>query len=180
MKMPLSIPEVRAIWVRNGGSPALAPIAVGVASAESGRITDNISPSSDYGLWQINSTNFGHLGLDTVSALDPDRNAVAAITMSGNGTNWAAWCTCWQDPFHNCGYGYLPVPQRDTPAWDGLLGAIAVLQSQPFEPAPAVSSTNTTGLIGTWSLVTDFYGSFARRIWADLNGARSAIRRVPL
>lgn len=180
MSRQFTIPEVRGFWVRNGGSPALAPIAVGVSSAESGRFADAISPAHDYGLWQINESNFGHLGLDTVSALDPDRNAIAAITMSGNGTNWAAWCTCWQDPYHNCGHGYLPVPQRDTPAWTGVLGAIAVLQSQPFEPAPAVSSTNITGLTGTWSSVTDFYGPFSRRMWADINGARAAIRRIPL
>lgn len=55
--------------------------------AESGGKSWAISPSSDFGLWQINS---GHGALAT---LDPLANAKAAILISSNGANWNPWTT---------------------------------------------------------------------------------------
>jgi hypothetical protein len=125
------------VWEANGGDKAHVIVAVAVASAESGRNTNAISPSSDYGLWQINSSNFGWLGLTPSTALEADPNAKAAIRMSGNGSNWAPWCTCWVDPAANCGHGNLPYPEQGSPAYGWIdTVAKALGQSPPTPPPP--------------------------------------------
>lgn len=134
--MELTIPQCAYVWERNGGAKAHVVVAVAVATAESSRNTTAISPSSDYGLWQINSSNFGWLGLTPGTALMADPNARAAIRMSGDGTNWAAWCTCWTDPARDCGHGNLPFPQRGSPAYGFVDQVAAVLGVQPPVPPP--------------------------------------------
>jgi hypothetical protein len=132
----LTIPQCAYVWEANGGDKAHVIVAVAVSSAESSRDTTAISPSSDYGLWQINSSNFGWLGLTATTALEADPNAKAAIRMSGNGTNWAPWCTCWTDPANNCGHGFLPYPQAGSPAYGYINQVAAALHQSPPTPPP--------------------------------------------
>lgn len=134
--MILTIPQCAYVWEANGGDKAHVIVAVAVSTAESGRNTIAISPSSDYGLWQINSSNFGWLGLTASTALQADPNARAAIRMSGNGTNWAPWCTCWVDPAANCGHGNLPYPEQGSPAYNQIDAVARALGQQPPTPPP--------------------------------------------
>lgn len=75
------------LWKQAGGNPADAFMAAEIAMAESGGNQYALSPTNDYGYWQINASNGA---LATYNAYG---NARAAITLSGNGTNWSPWTT---------------------------------------------------------------------------------------
>lgn len=158
----LTVPQCAYVWEHVGGNKAHVIVAVAVSSAESGRRTDAISPSSDYGLWQINSSNFGSQHLTAQTALEAYPNARAAVNMSGNGTNWAPWCTCWVDPAANCGHGFLPYPQPGSPAYNEIdMVARALGQSPPTPPPGGVSGhvggTDPTPVINALvAMVTDY------------------------
>lgn len=79
---------LESLWISEGGNPGEAFIAAEIATAESGGNPGAISPTADYGLWQINISN----GYGT-SALDPVVSARAAIALSNNGANWSPWTT---------------------------------------------------------------------------------------
>jgi LysM repeat protein len=75
------------LWIDAGGSPSAAFMAAEIAMAESGGNQYALSPTDDYGYWQINASNGA---LATFSAYG---NARAAITLSNDGTNWSPWTT---------------------------------------------------------------------------------------
>ena len=75
------------LWEQAGGSPAHAFMAAEIAMAESGGNPNAISPTDDFGLWQINGS---HGSLATLNAL---QNAKSAIILSDDGTNWGPWTT---------------------------------------------------------------------------------------
>ena len=75
------------LWEQAGGSPAHALMAAEIARAESGGNPNAISPTDDFGLWQINGV---HGSLATLNAY---QNARSAVILSGNGTNWNPWTT---------------------------------------------------------------------------------------
>jgi LysM repeat protein len=75
------------LWEQEGGSPAAAFMAAEIAMAESGGDPSAISPTDDFGLWQINGSN------GSLATLNPFQNAKSAITLSDNGTDWNPWTT---------------------------------------------------------------------------------------
>lgn len=75
------------LWISEGGNSGVAFIAAEIAMAESGGNPSAISPTDDFGLWQINGS-WGAL-----ASLNPYTNARAAISISGDGTNWSPWTT---------------------------------------------------------------------------------------
>jgi len=75
------------LWEQAGGSSAHAFIAAEIAMAESGGNANAISPTNDFGLWQINGSN------GALATLNPLQNAKSAVALSGNGTNWGPWTT---------------------------------------------------------------------------------------
>lgn len=75
------------LWEQEGGSPAAAFMAAEIAMAESGGEPNAISPTDDFGLWQINGSN------GSLATLNPFQNAKSAITLSDNGTDWNPWTT---------------------------------------------------------------------------------------
>ena len=75
------------LWEQEGGSPGAAFMAAEIATAESGGDPSAISPTDDFGLWQINGSN------GALATLNPFQNAKSAITLSDNGTNWNPWTT---------------------------------------------------------------------------------------
>jgi LysM repeat protein len=80
---------LEGLWEAAGGSPGEAFMAAEIAMAESGGQQYAVSPSDDYGYWQINMPSWGP-GLAT---FDPIGNAKAAIQISQDGTNWSPWTT---------------------------------------------------------------------------------------
>lgn len=82
-----SCASLESLWISAGGNPSDAFIAAEIATAESGGNPDAISPTDDFGLWQIN----GSWG--AMASLNPWTNVHSAITISNNGTNWSPWTT---------------------------------------------------------------------------------------
>lgn len=87
--MAYTYAELKALWLKYGGSAASADTAAAVALAESGGVATasgtNTDGSVDRGLWQINSVHGG------LSTFDVAANTKAAIKISNNGTNWNPW-----------------------------------------------------------------------------------------
>lgn len=73
------------LWMAVGGSGRTASHAACIAEHESGGNPDAISPTNDWGLWQI------HDGGPRM--LNPAANAATAVRMSDDGRNWSAWTT---------------------------------------------------------------------------------------
>ena len=99
------------LWIKNGGSVALAPIMAGIAMAESGGNWFNLNNNAktgDYsvGLWQINY--FGNLlgprsakyGTPAQLRADPNLQAKAAIDLAQGGKGLGNWTT-WTNRFTN-------------------------------------------------------------------------------
>lgn len=78
---------LETLWLDAGGAPGAAELAAAVAMAESGGAQYALSPTQDYGYWQI---NVSHGSLATFSAMG---NARAAVIISGDGTDWWPWTT---------------------------------------------------------------------------------------
>lgn len=75
------------LWEQAGGSATDAFMAAEIAEAESGGNPNAISPTADYGLWQINRSN------GSLATLNPYQNARSAIILSHDGTDWDPWTT---------------------------------------------------------------------------------------
>jgi LysM repeat protein len=78
---------LESLWKAAGGNPADAVMAAEIAMAESGGNPNAISPTNDYGLWQINASN------GSLATLSPSGSAHSAVVLSSNGSNWGPWTT---------------------------------------------------------------------------------------
>ena len=179
-----TVPELAAIWVNNGGARNAVVSAVAVCKAESGGNDHAVSPSSDYGLWQINTINFASQGLNFSNVFDPNVNARVAIRMSGNGTNWAAWCTAWANPAANCGHGFLPIPEDASAAGAWIPNVAAQLRQSgipttvPTGPPNFPTFNNYVSDVNNgWATVQQYFAGGARRQWSALH-YRNAITRT--
>ncbi len=76
------------LWEDAGGSQAEAFTAAEIAMAESGGSQYALSPTDDYGYWQINGSHGPAL-----ATFDAYGNARAAIIISDDGTDWDPWTT---------------------------------------------------------------------------------------
>jgi LysM repeat protein len=79
---------LETLWEAAGGSHSAAFMAAEVAMAESGGRQYALSPTNDYGYWQINGSHG-----PAEATFNPMGNAKAAIAISDDGTNWDAWTT---------------------------------------------------------------------------------------
>jgi LysM repeat protein len=84
----LNCSGLEALWEAAGGSHGEAFMAAEIAEAESGGNQYALSPTNDYGYWQINGS-WGP-ALATYSAIG---NAKAAVHISEDGSNWSPWTT---------------------------------------------------------------------------------------
>jgi LysM repeat protein len=75
------------LWNSAGGNPADAFMAAEIAMAESGGNQYALSPTDDYGYWQINASN------GALATFNAYGNARSAIILSDDGANWDAWTT---------------------------------------------------------------------------------------
>ncbi len=82
-----SCSSLESLWKQAGGSPAHALMAAEIARAESSGNPNAISPTDDFGLWQINASN------GALATLNPYENARSAIILSHDGANWDPWTT---------------------------------------------------------------------------------------
>ncbi len=75
------------LWDQAGGNPADAFMAAEIAMAESGGNQYALSPTDDYGYWQINISN------GALATFNAYGNARSAIIISHDGTDWYPWTT---------------------------------------------------------------------------------------
>jgi hypothetical protein len=80
-----SFAGMERIWIAAGGSPSAAYRAACIAEHESSGRSWVVSPTNDWGLWQIHAGGY--------AMLNPYANAQRAIAISGNGSNWSQWTT---------------------------------------------------------------------------------------
>lgn len=78
---------LEGLWEEAGGPAGEAFMAAEIAKAESGGNPAAVSPTDDFGLWQINGSH------GSLATLSPLGNARAAVAISGGGSNWEAWTT---------------------------------------------------------------------------------------
>lgn len=78
---------LESLWEQAGGAASQAVTAASVAMAESGGNPGAISPTDDYGLWQINASH------GSMASLDPMTNARSAVAISNDGADWGPWAT---------------------------------------------------------------------------------------
>jgi LysM repeat protein len=83
----LSCSGLEQLWTDAGGAPDEAFMAAEIAMAESSGNQYALSPTDDYGYWQINISN------GSLATFNAYGNARAAITLSDDGTNWSPWTT---------------------------------------------------------------------------------------
>lgn len=83
-----SFSALEAIWREAGGSAAAEVTAACIAEHESGGRSWAISPTDDWGLWQINASHG-----PAMATLSPLPNARAAVIISSDGRDWSAWTT---------------------------------------------------------------------------------------
>lgn len=179
-----SVVEVARIWIRNGGTRVTDQLinACAVCWAESGGDSTAISPSSDYGLWQINSTHFGDGIISSSNWFNVDANAREAIKLSGNGQNWAAWCTAWANPAGNCGHGYVHDVQPGSPAFKQLNQVEADLAGANLAgggggPSAPVHIGNAS-VASAWGAMQNYTAHGAPSQWNDLHNLQNAIERI--
>jgi len=84
----LSCAGLEQLWEDAGGSQAEAFTAAEIAMAESSGNQYALSPTDDYGYWQINGSHGPAL-----ATFDAYGNARAAIIISDDGTDWDPWTT---------------------------------------------------------------------------------------
>jgi LysM repeat protein len=84
----LNCSGLEALWEAAGGSHAEAFMAAEIAEAESGGNQYALSPTNDYGYWQINGSHG-----PAMATFNPMGNAKAAIAISDDGRDWGAWTT---------------------------------------------------------------------------------------
>jgi LysM repeat protein len=83
----LGCPGLEELWEEAGGSDAQAVMAASIAMAESGGQQFATGAAGERGYWQINPDH------GSLSTYDPLGNAQAAVTISGDGTDWTPWTT---------------------------------------------------------------------------------------
>jgi len=83
----LSCSGLEQLWDSAGGNPSDAFMAAEIAMAESGGQQYALSPTDDYGYWQINASN------GSLATFNAYGNARSAIILSQDGTNWSPWTT---------------------------------------------------------------------------------------
>jgi hypothetical protein len=109
----LTYSQLEQLWVSNGGSNLVAPVAAAIAMAESSGRTDAESANPDGGTnvgpWQIDTRGVGN-GYSVGQLLDPNTNARLAIRGSDNGANWSPWATWSSGAYKKFLHGNVPLP----------------------------------------------------------------------
>ncbi len=84
----LGCADLEALWEAAGGGSGEAFMAAEIAMAESGGNQYALSPTNDYGYWQINGSHG-----PAEATFNPIGNARAAIAISDGGRDWYPWTT---------------------------------------------------------------------------------------
>lgn len=170
--------QVANVWYQAGGSSRGVIMAVAVAFAESGGNTSAVSPSSDYGLWQINAIHFGDGIIGWNNWASAGVNAREAIKISGNGSNWAAWCTMWANPARDCGHGHITYPQSGSAVARTLPQIERALGGTVAPPPGRFPVTISQQLDASWNDHRSWVTTGSNRMWWSIERIRRASIRL--
>lgn len=175
-----SFGQIIGLWRAAGGPAGSEEVAAAVAIAESSGNDFAISPTADYGLWQINANVWfgraGDCGIGWGNWYQPSVNACAAVHISG-GHNFGAWCTMWADPARDCATGYLSYPQAGSRAL-AVLTQYGGAGGQPSGGGGGPPAASTAGVTASWGNIQAFFGADARIMFARIGSVRQTARSL--
>lgn len=174
----LSIQQIADAWVAAGGDPGKRDWACAIALAESGGNPRAISLSGDYGLYQINTSNWPAFGLSIGNVFDVSVNTKVAISLSRNGTDWGDWCTAVA-PGVPCGsVRPLPIPQAGSPANIKIVAVRQVLATPQQDVPGPTGGSNANSFATAWGQLTTYAREGAQAHWQGLEDVYQALGSV--
>lgn len=120
---------------------------VAIAECESSLDDQAVSPTGAIGLWQVEPYTATSLGFQPREMYNPDVNALAAVRLSGNGANVAAWDTCYADINRTGRYAVLSWPEPGSCAANHLAGVSVSVGTANSGGAAAPPPAGVTGTI---------------------------------
>lgn len=141
-------------WVSNGGPKNRVVAWVSVAVAESSLDTEAVSPTDARGLWQIEPYSWPEVAGPISNWDNPGFNALAAVTLSGGGANFAPWDTAYANIYSSGRYSFLNWPEVGSAAYNNMGWVAAKIAGVPFTGTTAPSEP---GLDGSLPAAIAFY-----------------------
>lgn len=123
----LSARDVAGFWQGAGGPPSRDVEWVAIAMGESSLDTAALSSAGAIGLWQIMPFWAAHFGITVDSLYDPRTNALVTVSISGNGTNCAAWDSAYANIYASGRYAFLAFPEKGSADYNNLALAASEL-----------------------------------------------------
>lgn len=127
----LTAHQVAGYWTGAGGPRNRAVEWVAIAMGESGLDDSVVSSAGAIGLWQIMPFHAAEFGITVDSLYDPRTNALVAVSLSGYGTNCAAWDSCYLDIQRSGRYAFLGWPEQGSADYNNLATAANELGQNP-------------------------------------------------
>lgn len=135
---------------RAGGFPESAiPVAVAVALAESGGRTDAVSPTGDYGLFQINKNAHGDL-FGKYDWKDANQNAKMAYSVYSASGNWNPWSV-----YKSGSYRKFYSPTAPAAGPKVTVSGVDIPTSQPNVTVSGVDISGTQTTTGAQGMVNN-------------------------
>lgn len=171
--------EVVDTWVAQGGPKKYAVAWAAVSLAESSWNTDAVSPTDAHGLYQIEPYSWSPEAGPGDRWNQAGPNTLAAIVLSGGGTNFAPWDTAYADIGRSGRYNYLSWPEAGSAAYNNMPKIQAMVGKGGYGP---VSKVVTPGLTGTLPDAIRWYNEAAHtvipKLAADLRRTQAQARRM--
>lgn len=112
--------QVADYWIAAGGPRSRATEWVAISLGESSYDDSVVSSAGAIGLWQIMPFNAAPHGVTVDDLYNPLINARVAVAMSGQGTNCAAWDSCYANINASGRYAFLGWPEQGSADYDNL------------------------------------------------------------
>lgn len=175
----LSARQVADYWVAEGGPANRAVEWVAIAIGESSLDDSAVSPAGAIGLWQIMPFHAGEFGITVDSLYDPRTNALVAVSLSGHGTNCAAWDSCYRDIYASGRYSFLAWPEVGSADYNNLATAANLLGSGwHYTGAPGVPPVETADITAAMANMQTLANRVYKGLDITLRQQRAVIDRV--
>lgn len=171
--------QVAAFWEGAGGPASRVVEWVAIAMGESGLNDAAVSPAGAISLWQIMPFWAAHFGITVDSLFDPRTNALVTVSISGNGTNCAAWDSAYRDIYASGRYSFLAFPEQGSADYNNLPAVANELGKNPNYnqtlPMPPVSGQDLDTAAARWQ---ELGGRQLPGLGRQLLGQRARLNRL--
>lgn len=110
--------QLWGLWDGAGGRHDKGAMMASIAEAESSGYSNAVSSAGAIGCWQEMPFWAGVMGWPVSMLYVAHYNAVAAVHISGNGSNVGAWDTCYNPVSSAANRRNLREPEVGSPAWN--------------------------------------------------------------